>query len=488
MRVLVLVAFAASGVVIGPAAGADPGDGQANNAASAAMGSDDGTPNIRLMSNSPGRGFTNSDLAFEGNLAYVGDFGGFRIVDISSPARPRVLSEFDCEGAQGDVSVYGGLLFRSVDGPRSAPACDSEPVDGTTPGAWNGIQVFDVSDPRNPEEVEFIFTDCGSHTHTLLPDGDRLFIYVSSYPLSPGSIGEEAGCFDLETDPVDGGHGYVSVIEIFDVNNPTDYEVHRAFLDEENTELVSYDLDDALGLPPGTAGTHTFRACHDISVFVELELAAAACFRDAQLWDISDPVNPELLWTFRNDAIDPEQVDLWHSATFSWDGSVVVFGEEAGGGLPPATEDTVGGDRCVDPTNDDGRLWFLDAESDEIVREDFLANYKIPRSEEGRCTAHLFNFIPQGKGRMTLVSSFYTGGTSVIDVNALIDGATEEEAEVAFLKPEGADTWASYWYNGFIYTNDTVRGMDVMMLADQARAGAKKLPMFNPQTQESVIR
>jgi hypothetical protein len=480
-RFVMACGFVAALLAASLPATAVPGDGDDRSGSSpaglspASSDLDEHSQNVKLLGNSPGRGFTNSDLAFDGNLLYAGDFGGFRILDISSPTRPRVLSEFDCVGGQGDVSVYGGLLFRSVDAPLSGPACDATPSTASTPGVWEGIQVFDVSDPRNPEVVEFIPTDCGSHTHTLFPQGDTVFIYVASYPLTPANIGEESNCLDVESG---GGHGYVSVIEL-DVNDPSTFQVHRAFLDEANTELVTYDLDLALGLPPGTLGIHSFRGCHDISVFVELELVAAACFRDAQLWDISDPINPDLIWTFRNDAIVPDKLDLWHSAAFSWDGTVVAFGDESGGGSF---------NRCTDPTDDQGRVWFLDVESAEVVREDFLANYKVPRVHEvGRCTMHNFNFIPQAKGRMTLVSASYTAGTTVVDVNALIAGATEEEAEIGFYKPAGADTWSSYWHNGFIYTNDVARGVDVMLLSDRARAGAVKLGLNNPQTQEFLI-
>lgn len=479
-RFAMSVGFIAALLAAGLPASADP---VADHPGGASSAGDEHSQNVKLLGNSPGRTvsvdgeempISNSDLAFDGNLLYAGDFNGFRILDISSPARPKVLSEFDCLGGQGDVSVYGGLLFRSVDSPRSGPSCDADPATASTPGVWEGIQVFDVSDPTNPEVVEFIKTDCGSHTHALLPDGDSVFIYVSSYPLTPVNIGEESGCLDVQSG---GGHGYVSVIEIPDVSNPNDFEVHRAFLDEANTQLVTYDLDAALDLDPGTLGVHSFRACHDISVFVELEVAAAACLGDAQLWDVSDPIDPELIWTFRNDAIVPDKLDLWHSSAFSWDGNVVAFGDESGGGVF---------NRCTDPTDDQGRVWFLDIESGDVVRDDFLANYKVPRDPGGRCTMHNFNFIPQTKGRMTLVSAAYTAGTTIVDVNALIDGASEEEAEIGFIRPENADTWSSYWHNGFIYTNGN-RGVDTMLLSDKARAGAVKLGLDNPQTQESLI-
>ena len=34
--------------------------------------------------------FPNSDMAFQGNYAFVGNFNGFNIYDISNPARPSL--------------------------------------------------------------------------------------------------------------------------------------------------------------------------------------------------------------------------------------------------------------------------------------------------------------------------------------------------------------------------------------------------------------
>jgi hypothetical protein len=76
----------------------------------------------------------------------------------------------------------------------------------------------------------------------------------------------------------------------------------------------------------------------------------------------------------------------------------------------------------------------------------------------------------------------------VVDVDALLAGATEAEAEIGFYRTFGGNAWASYWHNGFIFVNDRVRGLDVMLLSDKARAGAAKLDLNNPQSQEAVIR
>jgi hypothetical protein len=458
MKAVRLIAFVCLclGLLIPPASAHDDQGG------GSAAATTDGTHNLRLQSNSPpptdlpGRP---SDLAFSGNLAVVGSFDGFRILDIRNPNKPRTVSEFHCNGAQGDVSIHGDLVFRSVDTPQSSTDCDSTNVTADTPGHFEGVQVFDVSDPANPEHINSIYIDCGSHTHTLVPDGDRLFIYVASYPIGGASIGPN--CQAIEHDPVDGGHSKISIIEV-DLDDPSW---------DGDTTVFPYHLDD------GTAfatylGAFTLRACHDISVFTAIDRAAAACLSESQMWDISDPANPQFLWRYDNDAVQPANVDLWHSAAFTWDGEVVAFGDESGGG---------GAARCIDPDDDQGRIWFLDVETG-----DELASYKIPRSVPGICTMHNFNFIPQRHGNYTLVSSAYTGGTTVVDVNLLLDGHTEAESEIAWAQPEGDNAWSSYWYNGNIYANGN-RGVDTFLLRDGARAREVRLPHSNPQTQERLI-
>ena len=52
-------------------------------------------------------GFVNSDLAFEGNNAFVGNFNGFQIYDISNPSNPVLRTAVACPGGQGEV------LYRS---------------------------------------------------------------------------------------------------------------------------------------------------------------------------------------------------------------------------------------------------------------------------------------------------------------------------------------------------------------------------------------
>ena len=87
-----------------------------------------GSSGMNLVGNSDKDGVTNSDLAFWGNLAYAGNYGGFRILDITGD-QPRVVTDFACNGPQNDVSVYemGGkrFLFQSIDSGQTREDCTS---------------------------------------------------------------------------------------------------------------------------------------------------------------------------------------------------------------------------------------------------------------------------------------------------------------------------------------------------------------------------
>ncbi|MGH9152508.1 MAG: LVIVD repeat-containing protein [Acidimicrobiales bacterium] len=434
-------------------AGADDPDG--DHVGPGSTGPDLHSKKMKLLANlPPSNTARQSDLAFRGKLVFAGTYNGFRVVDVSDPENPVQIGAISCNGPQGDVSVYGNLVFQSVDTPQTNPGCESVNTNYTaTPGAWEGIRIFDVTNPAAPAYLASVATDCGSHTHTLVPDpgNGRVLLYVSSYPLGTAALGPNCSS----------PHGFISIVSVL-LANPAAATVSKYFFDPA-TETAVYPL---------TGGPFVFQACHDISVFVEIKRAAAACLSESQVWDISDPANPVFLWRFDHPVVNPANIDLWHSASFSWDGEVVAFGDESGGGAAA---------RCVDPSDLQGRIWFLNAQTGA-----FLANYKIPRSEPGTCTMHNFNFVPLRDGRKVLVSSAYTAGTTAVDVNALIAGATPAAAELGFYKPAGANTWSSYWYNGRIYANDN-RGLDIMDLVGPSVAGNRKLPYLNPQTQESLI-
>ena len=404
--------------------------------------------------------YRNSDLAFWGKKAYAGHYDGFQIVDISNDRKPRQLVDFACPGSQHDVSVWDDLLFVSVESPRTSAECDSTPQ---APG-FEGMRIFDVSNPREPELIAGVPTDCGSHTHTLVPDtrNRRVLLYVASYTASELQE-SEYGNACLRVDEEGQRHNKISVVEV-------------PLRDPESASVVSEPRfpQNPYRLPAGWNG------CHDISVYMAIKRAASACMGEGQIWDISDKENPRTIARVHNPS-----VEFFHSATFSWDGRTVIYGDEAGGGTQPrCREDSGAGQPDPDTL---GALWFYDVASLDTMAdvgvETPLSHWKVPRYQgAANCTMHNFNTLPTLK-RDVLVSSAYAAGTTVVDFSD-----PENPVEVGHHDPHGANSWSAYWYNGRIYTNDGGRGVDVMKLSGRAGSGARKLSHSNPQTQDAVLR
>ena len=90
--------------------------------------------------------FVNSDLAFQGDRAFVGNFNGFQIYDISDPADPEIVTAVVCPGGQGEVSVYQNLLFMSVEETRGRIDCGTQGAPGPVNlERFRGVRIFDIS-------------------------------------------------------------------------------------------------------------------------------------------------------------------------------------------------------------------------------------------------------------------------------------------------------------------------------------------------------
>jgi hypothetical protein len=461
---------------------------------------------MTLLSSSPTQAPVRmSDLAFLENRAYVGTYSGFKIYDFTNPAAPQLLTDFVCSGVaggagQGDLSVWRAngrtLLFRSVDTPQNKPECDrvarSCSATVTTQCGWEGIDIFDVTNPAAPALIKSVATDCGSHTHTLVPDtaNGRVLLYISSYPLSGLTTVPTQYGTTCERDGA--GHDKISIVEV-PLNAP---------------EAASVIAEPKLGLTGGILGLPGAKGCHDITVFVELKLAAGACLTDGVMLDISNPAAPTVKTRLVNPAIDVcaqaappagQQLCLWHSATFTWDGKYVVFGDEAGGG---------GGSECAqDDPQTKGAFWIHSVANPTSP----IQHYKIPRPQPAvnasyqNCTAHIMNFVPVN-GRYVLPTSWYSGGTSVVDWTN-----PNSPNEIAFFEvepgplgnadPAQTNTWTTYWYRDLMFTadggaapgtagtsNGGQRGFEIFRLDQPWRTNAWDFARFNPQTQENLLR
>src|SRR5438046_3866075 len=125
-------------------------------------------PTAQPQANS-GIDFANSDIAFSHDNLFMGNFTGFTAYTIEDPANARAIASVVCPGGQGDVSIYGNLLFMSVEQTRGRIDCGTQGVaPGSSPERFRGVRIFDISTPSNPKQVAAVQTCRGSHTHTLV--------------------------------------------------------------------------------------------------------------------------------------------------------------------------------------------------------------------------------------------------------------------------------------------------------------------------------
>ena len=138
-------------------------------------------------------GVTNSDLAFTGDYAIQGNYNGVIVWDLSDPAAPELVTEYVCPASQSDVSVYGDLLFVSGEGLGGRLDCGTEGVEErVSADRLRGVRIFDISDIRNPEYVTNVQTCRGSHTHSVLKDPeDDENVYVYVSGSAPVRPAEE---------------------------------------------------------------------------------------------------------------------------------------------------------------------------------------------------------------------------------------------------------------------------------------------------------
>ncbi len=153
--------------------------------------------NLRKVSQTPPPeefvGVTNSDLAFSGNYVFQGNYNGIQVWDISNPSEPFLVVGHVCPASQSDVSVYKNLLFVSGEGLGGRLDCSGEGVEeAVSHHRLRGIRIFDIADIRNPKYIANVQTCRGSHTHTVLKDpNDAENVYIYVSGSAPVRPAEE---------------------------------------------------------------------------------------------------------------------------------------------------------------------------------------------------------------------------------------------------------------------------------------------------------
>ena len=322
----------------------------------------------------------------------------------------------------------------------------------------------------------------GSHTHTVVSDPrdkENVYIYVSG---SAGvrSADELPGCKDGPVDDPDTSRFRLEVIKV-----PLAAPQTAAIV---SSPRIFYGLappprrvepgrggagrgadataTGAAGTGAAGAAAGTGRAggggggrantgpnqCHDITVYPEIGLAGGACGGYGLLLDIKDVANPK-----RIDQAADINMSFWHSATFSNDGTKILFSDEWGGGSQPRCRET---DKLEWGAN---ALFTIDH-----GKMNFKSYYKIPAAQTSfeNCVAHNGSLVPI-PGREVMVQGWYQGGISVFDWT---DPSMPQEIAYFDRGPlDGtrlitAGSWSVYWYNGMIVSSEIQRGLDIFEL------------------------
>ena len=384
-----------------------------------------------------------------------------------------------------------------------------------------GIRVFDITDISHPKYLTNVQTCRGSHTHTLVvdpKDKENVYVYISGSAgvrpadelpgcvNAPPSKDPNSALFRIEVIKIPLAHPEQAAIvtspRIFNDlaappvhgEAPEDIEAakKRAAAARERGGFTAMIFGTEQVLPPqfikplldsivkargGTgdptaADTAALRPaiqgiidarvganqrtgptqCHDITVYPAIGRAGGACGGYGLLLDITKPAEP-----VRLDAAADSNFSYWHSATFSNDGSKILFSDEWGGGGAPKCRAT------------DKPAWGADALfTIETGKMKFHSYYKMPAAQTSfeNCVAHNGSLIPI-PGRDVMVQAWYQGGVSVFDWTDI-----DHPKEIAFFdrgpvdstRMAGGGSWSSYWYNGVIVSSEISRGLDIFEL------------------------
>lgn len=350
-------------------------------------------------------------ISLFGSLAIVPGFGDVSyVVDISDPTAPKKLSEMT--PVQG--SHRGSAVIAYPDGSLVA-------VFST--GA--GFEAWDITDPTMPVAASQVEPTSGGHKLGVVPGTP----YVYNAASTGGGLQADQG---------------TGVTEIYDLTDP-------------------YNPRHVQDFPNGFG-------CHHIYFWNSAEKQRAICagVEFAQIWDTADPENPVVIVSvpiphgvtaLPSPSVFPAVTPFAHFSILNDDGTILIVGDELGGGsIPPGC--TVGVSTPVrDVSAPTGALWFYDV-SDE-TNPQLLGWYSPghhldPGNTNASCTAHHGRLVPDPEGRDLLAMSFYGAGVVLVDFSDPMAPWKVDQ----FM--DGSNTWETWYYNGYLFTGDLNRGMDVL--------------------------
>ena len=154
------------------------------------------------------------------NRVYVG--GGLQVIDMSVPASPRWVGEYDADAEASSVSVSGNYAYL---------AASRHWVAATQTYGGGGLQIVDISNPANPQRAaEYLPSGNGmgittTGNYALFLEGDQSLQVVDvSNPSNPQRIGGYRTDGSSRNLQVSGAYAYVASehagLELINISNP----------------------------------------------------------------------------------------------------------------------------------------------------------------------------------------------------------------------------------------------------------------------------
>ena len=351
-------------------------------------------------------------IALFGSLAVVPGFGApTAILDISDPAAPALLAEI--EGSHRGAAIIAYPDARLV----------------TVLATSREVEVWDITDPAKPEQLPTLEPERGSHKVGVVP----------GTPIVYNANSDGAGSDRMTPN---------GVIEIFDLSDPT-------------APVLVQNFENGYG-------------CHHIYFWVSEEKQRALCagIEMTQIFDIADPRAPvivsEIPVHHGNPALPSTAVvpaTFSHFSILNAAGNILIVGDETGGGVAMAC-----GAEAMGKSTPTGALWFYDVSDEANPRLLTWISPSAPVSTpdpaagpfgllfSGGCTAHHGRLVPNEEGRDLLAMGYYAAGVVLVDF-------TDPEAPfIVDQWNDGTNTWEAWYYNGWLFTGDLNRGLDVLKL------------------------
>ncbi|RSD27855.1 LVIVD repeat-containing protein [Mesobacillus subterraneus] len=211
----------------------------------------------------------------------------FQIIDVSNPAEPQKLWDFDPRILPEVPANFNGYHWNAPDGKQRPVFNHSVITDNNGQYAyvsmWDlGTVIFDIRDPENPVFVgrtEYSVNQKGSAHSAALAKGGNILIETREVS-NPVGTGYESA------------YGYTRIFDISDKSNPK--------------LLSNFVTDLTLDIPPTSAGRTTFaKTVHDPKV--QGNTLYLSYYSGGVLSvDITDPSNPVEIGRYT-----PEKSDVW---------------------------------------------------------------------------------------------------------------------------------------------------------------------------------